>query len=85
MTTSFSLKFTFCLVFRDRVSLWSPGWPQTHKLPTSASGVLGLQMCTTNQPAGHFSDDFVESAVMGVRLTCLLPHPHHLRESPGRE
>jgi hypothetical protein len=46
----------FGLVFRDRVSLCSPGCPGTHSvdqaglelrnLPTSASRVLGLKACT---------------------------------------
>ena len=45
------------LVFRDRVSLSSPGCPGTHSvdqaglklrnLPTSASQLLGLKVCTT--------------------------------------
>jgi hypothetical protein len=45
------------LVFRDRVSLYSPGCPGTHfvdqaglelrNLPASASQVLGLKACTT--------------------------------------
>ena len=45
------------LVFRDRVSLCSPGCPGTHSvaqaglklrnLPASASQVLGLKMCAT--------------------------------------
>jgi hypothetical protein len=47
----------FCFVFRDRVSLCSPGCPGTHsedltglKLrnsPASASQVLGLKACAT--------------------------------------
>ena len=51
------LFFFFFLVFRDRVSLCSPGCPGTHfvdqaglKLrnpPASASQVLGLKACTT--------------------------------------
>jgi hypothetical protein len=49
--------FFFFLVFQDRVSLYSPGWPGTHSvdqaglelrnLPASASQVLGLKACTT--------------------------------------
>jgi hypothetical protein len=45
------------LVFRDRVSLYSPGCPGTHfveqaglelrNLPASASQVLGLKVCAT--------------------------------------
>jgi hypothetical protein len=52
----------FCFVFRDRVSLCSPGCPGTHSVdqtglelrnpPTSASQVLGLKACTTT--AWHF-------------------------------
>jgi hypothetical protein len=52
------LFFCFCfLVFRDRVSLCSPGCPGTHfvdqavlklrNLPVSASQVLGLKACAT--------------------------------------
>jgi hypothetical protein len=49
--------FFFFLVFRDRVSLYSPGCPGTHfvdqaglelrNLPASASQVLGLKACVT--------------------------------------
>jgi hypothetical protein len=49
--------FYFYLIFRDRVSLCSPGCPGTHSvdqlglecrnLPASASQVLGLKVCTT--------------------------------------
>jgi hypothetical protein len=49
--------FLFFLVFRDRVSLCSPGCPGTHFLdqaglelrnpPASASRVLGLKACAT--------------------------------------
>jgi hypothetical protein len=44
-------------IFRDRVSLYSPGYPGTHSVdqvglelknpPASASKVLGLKACTT--------------------------------------
>jgi hypothetical protein len=47
----------FCLFFRDRVSLCSPGSPGTHLVdqaglelrnpPASASRVLGLKVCAT--------------------------------------
>jgi hypothetical protein len=53
----FGACFLFCFVFRDRVSLYSPGCPGTHfvdqaglKLrnpPASASRVLGLKACAT--------------------------------------
>ena len=47
----------FCFVFRDRVSLYSPGCPGTHSVdqaglklrnqPASASPVLALKACAT--------------------------------------
>jgi hypothetical protein len=53
--------FLFFLVFRDRVSLYSPGCPGAHfvdqaglelrNLPASASRVLGLKACATTP--GH--------------------------------
>jgi hypothetical protein len=49
--------FGFILLFRDRVSLYSPGCPGTHFVdqaglelrnpPASASQVLGLKVCAT--------------------------------------
>jgi hypothetical protein len=55
--------FFFFLVFRDRVSLYSPGCPGTHSVdwaglelrnpPASASQVLGLKVCTTT-PGSRF-------------------------------
>jgi hypothetical protein len=52
---SFLLFFFFFLVFRDRVSLYSPGCPRTHSVdqadlelrnpPASASQVLELKVC----------------------------------------
>jgi hypothetical protein len=57
--------FCFVLVFRDRVSLYSPGCPGTHfvdqadlelrNLPASASRVLGLKVCTTKPSFYTFS------------------------------
>jgi hypothetical protein len=57
--------FFFFLVFRDRVSLCSPGYPGTHSVdqvglelrnpPASASRVLGLKACATT-PGWHFLD-----------------------------
>lgn len=38
-------QFHLILLFKDRAS-HSPGWPQTHDPPASASLVLGLQACT---------------------------------------
>jgi hypothetical protein len=57
--------FVFFFVFRDRVSLCSPGCPGTHfvdqaglelrNLPASASQVLGLKACaTTARQQTHF-------------------------------
>jgi hypothetical protein len=53
----FCLFLVLVLVFRDRVSLCSPGCPGTHSvdqaglelrnLPASVSQVLGLQACAT--------------------------------------
>ena len=52
----YELSVLFCFVVWDRVSLYSPGCPGTHSvdqaglelrnLPTSASQVLGLKVCT---------------------------------------
>jgi hypothetical protein len=49
--------YLFYFVFRDRVSLYSPGCPGTHSVdqaglelrnpPASASPVLGLKACAT--------------------------------------
>jgi hypothetical protein len=58
-SASFCTVFLLCLfvclfVFRDRVSLCSPGCPGTQadlelrNLPASASHVLGLKACTTS-------------------------------------
>jgi hypothetical protein len=54
----------FVFVFRDRVSLCSPGCPGTHSvdqaglelrnLPASASGVLGLKACATTPGSVYF-------------------------------
>jgi hypothetical protein len=58
--------FFFLLVFRDRVSLCSPGCPETHfvdqaglelrNLPASASQVLGLKACATT-PGFHMGSE----------------------------
>jgi hypothetical protein len=57
MHHNIQLKIIFFLVFRDRVSLCSPGCPGTHCVdqaglelrnpPASASRVLGLKACAT--------------------------------------
>jgi hypothetical protein len=56
--------FVFNLVFRDKVSLCSPGCPETHfvdqaglelrNLPASASRVLGLKACATTPGENPF-------------------------------
>jgi hypothetical protein len=58
--------------FRDRVSLYSPGCPETHSvdqaglklrnLPASASQVLRLKVCTTTAWPKNF---FMKSIRMG--------------------
>jgi hypothetical protein len=58
------------LVFRDRVSLYSPGCPGTHSvdqaglelrnLPASASRVLGLKTCTTTAGFPFFFSFFLD-------------------------
>ena len=54
----------FVSVFRDRVSLYSPGCPGAHSVdeaglklrnpPASASQVLGLKACATTAPVVWF-------------------------------
>jgi hypothetical protein len=74
--------FGFCLVFRDRVSLCSPGCPGTHSVdqaglkfrnpPASASQMLGLQACaTTGRPGAlFFGFFFLEVGVLNRVLFC---------------
>jgi hypothetical protein len=60
--------FVCCCFFRDRVSLWRPGCPETHSvdqaglelrnLPASASQVLGLKVCTTTPGSACFLSFF---------------------------
>jgi hypothetical protein len=57
--------FLFIYLFRDRVSLCSPGYPGTHFIdqaglelrnpPASASRVLGLKVCATTPGYGKIS------------------------------
>jgi hypothetical protein len=82
--------FFFFLVFRDRVSLYSPGCPGTHFVdqaglelrnpPASASRVLGLKMCATTARL-HF---FIFNFVFGLKLSRLgwvswHAHSHHCK------
>jgi hypothetical protein len=63
--------YFFFLVFRDRVSLYSPGCPGTHFVdqaglelrnpPASASRVLGLKVCTTTPGFNGISVHFLVS------------------------
>jgi hypothetical protein len=63
--------FFFFLVFRDRVSLCSPGCPGTHFVdqaglelrnpPASASQVLGLKACATTPGFIYFLSQHLES------------------------
>jgi hypothetical protein len=63
----------FCFVFRDRVSLCSPGCPGTHFVdqaglelrnpPASASRVLGLKACATTPGSGPSLKSTVRSVV----------------------
>jgi hypothetical protein len=58
------LLLLFCFVFQDRISLCSPGCPETHSVdqagldlrnpPASASQVLGLKACTTSSDCESF-------------------------------
>jgi hypothetical protein len=65
----------FILVFRDRVSLYSPGCPGTHfvdqaglelrNLPASAYQVLGLKACATTAWLGILNTEI--SKVVQIR------------------
>jgi hypothetical protein len=57
-------------VFWDRVSLFCLGWPWTHNLPTSASPVLGLQMCPTM--SGWVFSFLISFTVMPLSLAKLI-------------
>jgi hypothetical protein len=66
-------------VFRDRVSLYSPGCPGTHSVdqaglelrnpPASASQVLGLKMCAT-MPGSVFKLRKIYSKLQLVESVC---------------
>jgi hypothetical protein len=43
----FGNSLLFYLLFWDRVSLCTPGWPWTHNPPASAFWILGFQACAT--------------------------------------
>jgi hypothetical protein len=68
IVTGFFVVVVVVFVFRDRVSLYSPGCPGPHfvdqaglKLrnpPASASRVLGLKVCATTPGCSWFLKDF---------------------------
>jgi hypothetical protein len=73
-------EWTFCFVlFRDRVSLCSPGCPGTHfvdqdglelrNLPASASQVLGLKACATNALLNEWTFFIVRVQIGEVSVT----------------
>jgi hypothetical protein len=74
----------FFFPFRDRVSLYSVGCPETHfvdqaglklrNLPASASRVLGLKACATTPPA-----------VLGYCMSVFMSVPPAGQHSWGRE
>jgi hypothetical protein len=77
----------FCFVFRDRVSLCSPGCPGTHSVdqaglklrnpPASASQMLGLEACATTSTAfGTFFFNHSERrACANVIVPCVPSEP----------
>jgi hypothetical protein len=70
------------LVFRDRVSLCSPGCPGTHSVdqaglelrnsPASASQVLELKVCATKPGCIYFSIQAKKCKLAYIFLTCLI-------------
>jgi hypothetical protein len=79
--------FFFFLVFRDRVSLYSPGCPGTHFVdqaglelrnpPASASRVLGLKVCATT-PGSPQASWCVSFPVAPTRALGPTPKPSDL-------
>jgi hypothetical protein len=80
-------RVSFFLVFRDSVSLYSPGCPGTHSVdqaglelelrnpPASASHVLGLKVCATTHGKSLFIIMCVPGVHVGVSTTvCVLRH-----------
>jgi hypothetical protein len=71
----------FVLVFRDRVSLYSPGCPGTHFVdqaglelrnpPASASRMLGLKECDTMHSSPLYS---LERSILSFTLVLGFPH-----------
>ena len=76
--------FFFFLVFRDRVSLCSPGCPGTHSvdqaglelrnLPASASWVLGLKACATTPGNKELFKWFKTSTTHKKKFDIMWPH-----------
>jgi hypothetical protein len=79
--TPFLLSFFLFLIFRDRVSLCSPGYPGTHFVdqaglelrssPASASQVLELKACATMPGTRYFSFLLGSSLIYFCCLTAL--------------
>jgi hypothetical protein len=76
------------LVFRDRVSLYSPGCPGTHFIdqaglelrnpPASASPVLGLKVCTTTPGLFHYFYLFILLVILFIYISNVIPFPGFL-------
>jgi hypothetical protein len=78
------------LVFRDRVSLYSPGCPGTHFVdqaglelrnpPASASRVLGLKACAATPGERTFQNN-LQLKTENLQVYCQgLPSPTHATE-----
>jgi hypothetical protein len=82
---AFNFFFFFFLVFRDRVSLYSPGCPGAHFVDQaglelrnpSASGVLGLKACTTTPGSLEFLI-LLPLPLKWWECGCWLPHWYYL-------
>jgi hypothetical protein len=70
----------FCLSVWHRILLYTPGWPQSHYPPASASQVLGFWVCTTmlSMKYLYFRGSFLPSPGCG---RCVSLAPGHLTRS----
>jgi hypothetical protein len=83
------LGFFFVFVFRDRVSLYSPGCPGTHFVdqadlelrnpPASASRVLGLKACATmpGSDLGFLMPETISKLTACSKLVCYAVGANH--------
>jgi hypothetical protein len=81
------------LVFRDRVSLYSPGCPGTYFVdqavlelrnpPASASQVLGLKACAT-MPGYFLKELYLLISCMWIYCYCLQTHQKVASDSHSR-